>query len=433
MKGILQELAKKFQPDLLRFCQEIIRTPSLSGEEGDVAKLFAGEMEKLGYDEVFTDHWGNVIGIVKGTEAGPTIMYNGHMDVVSAGEIDAWEGYDPFGGQIDEAVMKDAFTETETRTAVIHGRGSADLKCNLASQVYAGGILAEMKRRGISFPGTFLVTAVVLEENGEMMGTIKLCEETLTAREIDVDAMVCCEPSSMKMMLGHRGRMEIKVVVKGRSCHGSSPWLGINAVEKSAALIQRVHHKVWSKTEEDPYLGKPGIALTMFFCEPNELCIVPDKCTLIYDRRLIPGETTESAVAEIRQIVEELSAEDPDFQAEVTINENHRTAYTGKSEVIESSKEVWIIDREHPFVKACSEGLAELGEPVNYGYWSFSTDTPQLGTRMHKPVIGYGPGQEYVIHTPQEKVRLDYLQRSLPAYTAMFLKAARLPLETFKA
>lgn len=433
MYDALKKISQEFQPDLIDFCKNIIKTPSNSGDEGQVAALFEKEMIKLGYDEVFTDNWGNVIGIVNGSEPGPVIMYNGHMDAVAPGDPDTWEGYDPYGAEIDMTSILNPFTGEAEVTEVIHGRGSGDLKCSLASQVYAGGVLVKLKQQGFSFCGRFLLTAVVLEENGEMMGTIKLCEKTLPSHKIEPDAMVCCEPSSMKLMLGHRGRMEIKVVIKGKSCHGSSPWLGINAVEKSAKFIQCVNNMFSAKTDSDPYLGKPGIALTMCHCEPNELCIVPDKYTLVYDRRLIPGETVESAIAEIQDIVDKLSAEDPEFSAEVSINKNLRTSYTGKYDVIESAKDVWIINREHPFVKACSESLKELGEPVSYDYWHFSTDTPQLGTVMNKPVIGFGAGQEYLIHTPHEKVRMDCLKRSLPIYVLMYIKASALPSETFKA
>lgn len=394
-------LADEMQPALLEFCRRIIETKSNSGEEKEVAELFATEMEKLGYDEVFTDAWGNVVGLVKGTLPGPVLMYNGHMDAVDAGDPVQWEGYDPYTAVIDMQQMENPFTGEMEETEVIHGRGSADLKRNLASQVYAGGVLAKMKKNGADFKGTFLLTAVVLEENGEMMGTIKLCEEALPARGISPDAMVCCEPSSLKLMLGHRGRMEIRVEVQGRSCHGSTPWLGI----------------------------KPGIALTMYHCEPNELCIVPNKAVVVYDRRLVPGETTQSALDEIRAIVDQLKTEDPEFDAEISVSRNYRQAYTGIGEEIDSQKDVWIIDREYPFIRACREGLEEVGEPIKFAYWSFSTDTPQLGTIMKKTVIGYGPGQEYLIHTPQEKVRLDFLRRSLGGYVAMYLKASEVPLE----
>lgn len=429
----IKGFTNSMQDDLLQFCGDMIKTPSPSGCEQDIAPLLMKKMEELGYDEVFTDDWGNVVGIVKGSLPGPTIMYNGHMDAVEIGEIDTWEGYDPFGAAIDEVEMENPFTGETEMTKVIHGRGSADLKCNLASQIFAGGVLAKMKKEGIDFAGTFLLTAVVLEENGEMMGTIKLVEGALKDKGIDIDAMVCCEASSLKLMLGHRGRMEIRVEITGRSCHGSSPWLGINAVEKSAPLIQRVREMMDAKNIEDEYLGKPGITLTMYDCSPNELCIVPNKCVMVFDRRLIPGETVEGAIKEIQDICDDIASNDPDFHANVSVNSNLRTAFTGKSEVIESSKEVWIIDKEHPFIKTCAEAVAEMDEPVVYGYWSFSTDIPLIGTEMKKPVIGYGPGQEYLIHTPQEKVRLDFIAKSLPVNVAMFLHASKLPKEVFKA
>ena len=86
MKNKISAISEKLFPSLMDFCKKIIQTPSLSGQEASVAKLISEEMQKLGYDEVFTDEWGNVIGIVKGSEAGPTIMYNGHMDTVPIGE-----------------------------------------------------------------------------------------------------------------------------------------------------------------------------------------------------------------------------------------------------------------------------------------------------------------------------------------------------------
>ena len=424
MKEEILRITDGMQDDLLDFCKRIIEVKSNSGQEQEVAETILSELQKLKYEEAYIDTWGNVIGIIRGNVPGPTIMYNGHMDTVDGGNPESWGEYEPYEAAIDTALMENPFTGEPERTEVIHGRGSGDLKCGLASMIYAGGAIKALKERGAEVRGTFLLTAVVLEENGEMMGTIKLCEDTLSPSGIEPDAMICCEPSSLRVMLGHRGRMEIRVEVKGRSCHGSSPWLGVNAVEKSAELIRRVREMMDSKKAEDEYLGKPGIALTMYRCEPNELCVVPDKAVLVYDRRLIPGETTAGAIKEIQDIVDQIKLEDESFDAEVTINRNLRTAYTGREEIIESSKEVWIIDRDDPFVKSCASGLVEMGETVIYDYWAFSTDIPQLGTVMGKPAIGYGPGQEYLIHTPYEKVRTDFLRRSLPAYVNMYFKSS---------
>jgi putative selenium metabolism hydrolase len=427
----LKEISESLYPQMLDFCRRIIRVPSLSGDEGAVSEIYMSEMEKLGYDEVFRDDWGNVTGIVRGAEAGPVLLYNGHMDVVAAGAAEDWGGYDPFGAAIDECPVFDWKSEKEELSEVIHGRGASDMKCGGAAQLYAGAVLIELRKRGFRWKGTFLLSAVVLEENGEMMGTIKLAEESLPARGIEIDGMVCAEPSSLRLVLGHRGRMELRVTVYGRNCHGSSPWLGINAAEKAAKLIVEVGRRAAANVREDPCLGRPSIALTILENEPNALCIVPDKCSLIYDRRLIPGETTASAIAEMQSIIDDLSADDPDFKATVEINANVRSSYTGKAERIESQKEAWIIDRDHPFVKACAEGLRDAGEEVHYGYWAFSTDIPQIAVRMKKPAIGYSGGQEHYIHNPIEMARLDYLKKSLAGNVSMYLKLSELPKGSF--
>ncbi|MDO4545440.1 MAG: peptidase dimerization domain-containing protein, partial [Bacillota bacterium] len=250
---------------------------------------------------------------------------------------------------------------------------------------------------------------------------------------VDIDAMVCAEPSSLRLMLGHRGRMEIRVTVEGKSCHGSSPWLGINAAEKASKLISRVTKDVMDNAKEDKDLGKSGITLTILENEPNALCVVPNRCTAIYDRRLVPSETTGDAVAEIQSIVDELHAEDSDFNATVEINSNLRSAYTGREEVIESKKEAWSIDSTHPFIEACAKGLENVGIEVNYGHWAFSTDCPQVGVRMKKPVVGFSGGQEIYVHNGTEKARIDYLEKTLLGNTAMYFEIIGLPKAAFSA
>lgn len=425
------EIAASLNQPMIEFCRRLVRTPSLPGDEKAAADLYIEEMRKLGYDEVFRDRWGNVVGILKGTEPGPVIMYNGHLDNVTPGDPEEWGKYDPYGAEIDVSPMFNQEMTEEENVPVIHGRGSADLKGGAAAQVYAGGILAELKKEGHPISGTFLVSMVSMEENGEMLGMLKLLDETFAERDIEIDGMVNCEPSSLKIMMGHRGRVELKVTVYGASCHGSSPWLGINAVTKAAELILEIEKAVWSNGFHDKDLGQSGIALTIIECEPAELCIVPDKCHITYDRRLVPGETVEGAIAEIQKVIDMLAERDKDFKASVRVNSAERRAYTGATAVIKSQKEVWKIQQDHPFVQACAMGLEEVGQEPRYGYWSFSTDIPAVGSRMKKPVIGYSGMQEYYIHRPIEKVRIDYLEKSLIGNVSMFLRLIRLPKEAF--
>ena len=99
----LNEIARALKPGAVDFCQRLIRTPAASGQEKAVADLYLAEMKKVGYDETFRDEWGNVVGIINGVEPGPTIMYNSHLDQVDPGDPSFWDGYDPYGANLDVA------------------------------------------------------------------------------------------------------------------------------------------------------------------------------------------------------------------------------------------------------------------------------------------------------------------------------------------
>lgn len=427
-----KELAAEFKPALLDLTQRAIRCPSLSGEEGAVSEIFLQELNKLGYDEAFRDEWGNIVGIVYGTESGPTIMYNGHMDHVDIGDPSEWGGYEPYGGVIDVAeIFNEAGTALE-KTEVIHGRAAADTKSGIACQIYSGAILAALKKEGYHFKGNYMVSAVVLEEPAEQIGMAGLYDDTLPKRGLKVDGVVSCEATSLKIYCGHRGRVEINVEISGVTSHGSTPWLGINAVNKATKFIDAIEKRYADEFQTDEKLGKSSIALTIINCTPGAMCIVPDRCNIIYDRRLVPTETPEIAVAEIQEIIDKISAEDHDFRASVKISTVPRTTYTGKEVARPNIKEGWRIDENHPFVSAAAKGLSGIGEPVSYSYWDFGTDLAMICGRHGIAAIGYSPMQEYYCHRPVDMCRIDFMERALLGNIAIFNELSKLNKEDFK-
>jgi putative selenium metabolism hydrolase len=429
--GRLNDWAKELKPEAVEFCQRLIRTPGSSGNEKDIADLYLAEMKKVGYDDIFRDDWGNVIGIINGVEPGPTLMYNSHLDQVDPGDPSAWEGYDPYGAQIDVVKTDNQDRTGSERVEVIHGRGAADVKGGGACQIYSGKVLLKLRQMGYRLKGRFLFAGVVLEEPAEQLGTIKLIDETLPAKGLTYDGVISSEASALKLYLGHRGRAEIQVTVSGRVSHGSAPWLGINAVNKATPLIERVEHEITPTFPTDPDLGKSSIALTIIRCTPGALCIVPDRCYITYDRRFVPGETPDGCVKEIQKLIDQISAVDPEFKAVAEVSRNMRVSYTGKSAELPNVKEAWKISKDHPFVKAAASAIDAVGQPVKYGYWDFGTDLSKVCATDRKPAIGYSPMQEQYCHTPYDKVRTDYMERSIAGYSAIFLKLTELPKESF--
>jgi acetylornithine deacetylase/succinyl-diaminopimelate desuccinylase-like protein len=196
-------------------------------------------------------------------------------------------------------------------------------------------------------------------------------------------------------------------------------------------VIDKIANELPGKFPSDPDLGRSSIALTIIKASPGELCIVPERCEMNFDRRFVPGETPESCIQEIQDIIDKLSGEDPQFKAEVRIAEVVQKFYTGKSVKIANKKKAWKTPKEHPFVRAMAAGLRAVGQEVRYRYWYFGTDLSKVVAEDGKPAIGYSAAQEQLIHTPLEKLRTDYMEQSIAGYAAGYLKIMELPKDAF--
>lgn len=431
---LINELAKEMMPDCMKFIQKLIQTPSISGNEYELTKIIVAELEKLGYDEIFRDKYGNIIGIIKGEEDGPTIMYNSHMDHVEPGDPNNWEGYDPYGGEIDVCECDNMDCSAKEMVECIHGRGASDVKSGHGFQIYAGGVLLKLRERGIKIKGNFMYTGVVHEESGQNGGTRRMVAETFPEKGWDFDAMVSSEATSLSLYLGHRGRIEYLITTYGRTSHGSCPQKGINAIYKAMPVIDKIKNEVIPNLPKDPdgEVEDASISLNIIECSPGALSIVPDQCFLSFDRRTMIGETEESAMQILQKVIDECAAEDPEFKATVEVKPDIDVCYT--DEVMNGYKftEAWKIKKDHPFTQACAAALENVGQPVKYGYWSFATDAAVTAGQHRKPTIGYSGMQEQFAHTPFDKCRTDYIEKAMAGNAAIFLTASEMKKEDFK-
>ena len=183
------EAVKKVRDELVELTQQLIRIRSFTGDERELAELILRKLREFDVDEAFIDRIGNVIGVVYGDVAGPSILLNGHLDVVPEGNRGNWKGYDPFGGEIDSS-------------GNIHGRGAADLKGGLAVQLCAMKLVQALKNKGLPLRGQLIFSAVVHEEAAEMFGMEYLCQKTLPEKQLAVDLVFLCEPTGLNVVLG---------------------------------------------------------------------------------------------------------------------------------------------------------------------------------------------------------------------------------------
>jgi putative selenium metabolism hydrolase len=390
----LRSLVARHSDDLTTFCQRLVQTPSPPGEEDRAARLISSQMKGLGYDDVWFDRWGNVIGHVRGTGHGKPVLFNGHMDHVDPGNPADWP-YPPFGGEIHDGLL--------------WGRGAADMKGPLAAMIYAVGALAW---EGIRPPGDVFVTAVVQEEVGGL-GTHKL------EPPVPPGCAVVGEATANHLARGHRGRVEVVVRLKGRSVHASNPAAGVNPHAVLARFIIRLEAL---KLAQDDTFGGSTVAPTLLTSDQQASNVVPGQLSLHLDWRNLPGETMDDVVRQLRPLLDASLAEVEGSQGEIVVRGRDLRTWTGEQVSMPAAFPSFCLEADHPMVVRGQQILSRaLSRVVDVTVWSFATDGGHL-MEADIPVIGFGPGEEHTVHTVREYVPVSMLVESMLGYMALALE-----------
>ena len=374
--GTPQELATAQNDALVAFAQRLIQTPSLPGEEGDAARLVRSEMQSLGYDDTWIDEVGNVVGVIRGTGGGSSLMFNTHLDHVDVGDISGWL-FPPYEGRIADSVL--------------HGRGAVDIKGPTAAQVYG---VALLKQAGTALPGDLYVAGAVQEEIGGL-GSLELARTTRT------DRAVIGEASNNELRRGHRGRIELIVRITGRACHASAPERGINPHYSLAGFLSALRD---IDTLEDPFLGAETFAPTLLFTDQTSSNVIPGEVRLHIDWRTVPQRGPEDIRAEVARRLDRALLDGA--SGEVVVKELRLRAYTGVERELPAAFPSLAIEEGDPMLAAARAALEEaFGHEVPVGRWTFATDGGHLFA-AGIPCIGFGPGDERLAHTNREHVAL---------------------------
>jgi putative selenium metabolism hydrolase len=383
-------LANSVRSDLVAFAQRLVQTPSLPGQEGAIAQLVRDEMRRLDYDGVWVDEAGNVLGRVAGGD-GPALMFNGHMDHVDPGDPGRWPHH-PYGGEVDGGEL--------------WGRGAADMKGALAAMVYAVGLL---KRLGSPLPGDRLVGAVVQEEIGGL-GAQHLGRTLPPARA------VIGEASGNQLRRGHRGRVELIARWEGRSVHASMPDLGINPHFSMARFLPGLRDLPMAA--EAPY-GRSTVTPTRVWSEPGSANVTPGAVHLVLDWRNVPGERPEAIVARLRALIE--GALEPGCRGTVAIAEKELVSYTGLRATYPDVFPSFTTPASHPWLLESQAALAAaLNREIQVDVWRFATDGGHLA-EAGWTVLGFGPGDDRLVHTVEERISIDELVEAVAGYLALSL------------
>lgn len=385
---------------LTALCREMVRRPSLSGQEQEIAAFLKTRMEEYGFDSVTTDRYGSVLGCVRGRQPGKRVLLDGHIDVVPVADPLLWT-HSPFGGEIVDGKL--------------YGRGASDMKGGLSAMIEAAARFAEDTER--DFAGEVWVACSVQEEMFEGVA----CRETIASARPDF--VIIGEATSGTLKIGQRGRAEIVVETEGVSCHSSNPDAGVNAVYHMVELIPEIRKLT---PAEHPLLGQGILELTDILSDPYPgASVVPGRCRATFDRRLLVGETEETVLAQIDEAIARTQARLPGLKARAYLAEGESVCWTGASICAKRFFPAWVLERQDELVQKALEGLREAGIDAPVSHYAFCTNASAYCGEAGIPTVGFGPSLETLAHTADEYIELEQLHMACRGYCGILAALTR--------
>ena len=314
----------------------------------------------------------NVVGIAHGAGGGRSLLLNGHIDTVGVAGMSQ-----PFRPRVEGGKL--------------YGRGAYDMKGGIAACLIAAAEAARLNLRG-----DVIVTAVMDEEYAGL-GTLAVAEQ------VHADGAIVAEPTELQLVVAHKGFVWLEVETQGVAAHGSRPHLGVDAIAKMGGVLTGLERLAAELAQRPPHplLGPPSVHASTIQ-GGGEWSTYPDRCTLAIERRTLPGETGDTAEAELRVIVDGLAAADPAFKAVV------------RRDLVRSPLETPAGAAIFAAVQQAAAGV--LGKPVEPTGVSFWTDAASLHA-AGIPTVLFGPLGAGA-HAAEEWVDLASVQRCADVYLA---------------
>ncbi len=379
--------------ELLDLLQELIKIPShkqVEWQEDRVVQFIYNYLQGAGFSDLklqyIMENRPNILARLPGKGGGRSLLFNGHTDTVP-----------PYNMVIHphQPLIKDGF---------LYGLGAVDMKGSLAAMLLA---MVLVKRAGIALQGDLLFTGVIDQEQCSL-GTVDLVR-----RGFKADYAVVGEPTNLDICVAHKGMEWMKIIVRGRSAHGSTPDKGRNPIYMGARIareIEKLNNRLQDKYH--PLVGSPSINVGVMSGgdDPN---IVPQVCFLELDRRWTPEETLESLYRDVEQILNRLKLAYPGYQYEL-LPMDYRTCPLRNIPLD--------VDPDELIVRSLRRNLKEFtgkdSGSTSFRGWS---DAALLSRDLGIPAVVFGPGQLEKAHAADEGVEIEKLMIALRVYLGLIL------------
>lgn len=384
--GAAQRVLDQINEDeVVGFLQQLVQIPSVNppGDVRDAIEVCANKLKAEGFDVSFITQEQTKPNLVAELSSGdgPTLLFNAHLDVVPTGEESAWS-HPPFAADLADGK--------------VYGRGAGDDKASVTAQIMGAIALA---RSGVPISGKLIVNEVADEEIGGALGA----QLVARSESIKPDFVIVGEQTMNRICIGEKGGAGTRVTVYGRAAHGALPWEGVNAIEGMARVITALQNELWPVLEKrtHPYFHHSSATISLIDggVKTN---VVPDKCSIHVDRRIIPGEKPEDVVSEIREIAERAVKDMPGMRVEVDF-----ARFGGREAILN--------EPDSEIVQGMLRANEHLGFDTKLTGFSMGTDGRHFA-EQGVPTIIYGPGDPALAHQPDEWVGVDEVMDATRAY-----------------
>lgn len=376
-----------FQGEALQLLKELLAIPSVNGinDERLIARFIyhlllknqiTAELQEI------DEHHTNVIAFMEGEEKDKTVIWNGHLDTVSYGNLNEWK--------TEPAVP------TEVRN-MLFARGASDMKSGLAAMIYA---LIAFKKQGIQPINNICFIGTCDEEKGGL-GASKILERDIMN---DADVLIIGEPTDCRLGVAQKGCIWLELIVYGKTSHGAYPGEGMNAIQygyeaayQLIKYLEQYHHPILGGTTAQITMIEGGIS-------PN---MTPDLCRLLMDIRIVPNLGLQTVIHELESICIRLKEETENRIAFDYHIQNHRIP------IEISSENDWVIKFRDVLLEK-SLKANEIG--INY----FTDASILVKDRPNLPVLLFGPGEPNMAHKPNERVLIEKYYQSIDVLLKVF-------------
>jgi succinyl-diaminopimelate desuccinylase len=401
VSALKSALARVDPDELIALTRELIRIPSVvrPGDPGATEAAVAAHVEEWfrqeGFDvevQAVAPGRPNVLAMLGDRAVGPTLLLEGHTDVVTEGDPGQWS-HPPF--------------EADVVDGRIYGRGAADMKSGLAAAMIAA---AALKRSGARLGGRLVVGALV-DEEADMLG-VKHLVRTPLGRELT--AAIICEPEQNELCLEQRGVVWARVTARGRMAHGAMPEAGVNPIVALSALVReapRLERRLRMLCARSRYLRPPTVTPTVMTAPVKgvpQSNVIPAVAQATLDVRLTPGPNADAVAKELDEACRRAADACP--------------GATVEWEAINGFRLATQVDRTEPLVRAMARAVRRAtGEPPRYGGVPGSTDGTILRMELGIPIVTCGPGNRLIPHQVDEYVEVGQLIDAARIYVASAL------------